>query len=344
MYRCPKSHVPLISDGGKLVDADRQVSYEIVDGVANFLRSETVPAATLERLAAINRKARETSYLHAIDELNGGDEGASQYITDSSRHGYVDLLNLSKADRVLEIGCSMGQCTSAIARRCAEVWAMDIVQAQAEFTSIRCAQDGLTNVHAVAGGDDASLPFEDSVFDVVVMNLVLEWCGSRSTEDHQVVQRRMLEEISRVLRPGGRAWISTKNRYSMRLLLGGGDEHMRGIRFGSALPRWIGRRMLAGRGVARPDGYLYSNRGLELLIRSCGFDRADAYWAVPDPRHPVTFLAASARSVRIGRKHLRCPQGPGRWVSRAIAAMPSALVKHVAAGNCFVATKGKPEH
>jgi len=159
---------------------------------------------------------------------------------------------------VLEIGCSLGQCTSILAKRAAEVWAIDVVRGQAEFTLVRCRQEGSSNVHVAAGGEDGRLPYRDGCFDVVILNLVLEWCGSRSSEDHVVVQRRMLAEIARVLRPGGCAWISTKNRFAMRLLLGGRDEHMSGMRFGSALPGWLaGGRW---RGVVRRGPTVASTR------------------------------------------------------------------------------------
>ncbi len=339
MYQCPESGAHLEESDGRLVDSRNKHSYLIKNGVADFRRTETVSTTDAERLSVLNRVATETSYIEAITQQSGGDPAAAVYITDSTRHAYIDLLEISANDRVLEIGCSMGQCTADLANRCRELWAIDVVLGQAEFTLIRCSQEGHSNVHAASGGEDARLPYRDGVFDVVVLNLVLEWCGSRSSEHHQTIQRRMLSEISRVLRPGGRAWISTKNLYAMRLLTGGGDEHMLGIPFGSALPRWMGQLALAMKGSNRSQGRLYSHNALEKMIRSCGFDSTRAYWAVPDPRHPKVFMSADARSVREGRQGLTCPQGPGRWVSRAMSAVPAGLVKHVAAGNCFVATK-----
>src|SRR2546421_11300747 len=58
-------------------------------------------------------------------------------------------------------------------------------------------------------------------------------------------QHRMLSEICRVLKPCGIVQLNTKNGFSYRLIIGGRDEHCHGMRFGSALPRWLLRRFTA---------------------------------------------------------------------------------------------------
>lgn len=49
-------------------------------------------------------------------------------------------------------------------------------------------------------GDAQSLPFADNTFDLVVSSLTLQWCQA---------PERFFAGLYRVLKPGGRAWIST---------------------------------------------------------------------------------------------------------------------------------------
>ena len=143
---------------------------------------------------------------------------------------------------ILEIGPGLGQFTAALARRSRHVHALEVVPEQAEFALIRARQEGARNVSVAIGGDDCRLPYRNDVFDGIVLNLVFEWCGSRNdSESHAKAQTRLLQEMARVLRPGGFLYLATKNRFALRLLLGGTDEHMSNMRFGSALPRRLGR-------------------------------------------------------------------------------------------------------
>lgn len=339
MHRCPRTGQALEISAGRLASPDGDVSYELHHEVAVFQQTGVEDPSDAARLDRLNDRARKVGYLNAIAEAQRAGESLMHYVVGPDRHAYVDLLSIDQDSRVLEIGCSLGQCTTLLARRAGEVHAMDVVRGQAEFTLLRCREDGLTNVRVAAGGEDARLPYQDGTFDVVVLNLVLEWCGSRSVEEHRVVQRRMLSEISRVLKPGGRAWISTKNRYSIRLLLGGRDEHISKIRFGSALPRWMGRLGLMLCGRRRSEGHLHSHRSLRSLILRSGFDSTEAYWAIPDMRHPLRYVRADAGSIQLAREEHGLRLCSGRLASWLMAVLPAWLVPHVAPGNCFVARK-----
>ncbi|HWJ39465.1 MAG TPA: methyltransferase domain-containing protein, partial [Sphingomicrobium sp.] len=136
----------------------------------------------------------------------------------------------------------------------------------------------MTNVNVATGGGDCRLPYENGAFDFVVLNLVLECCATGIDEPHELGQARLLREIRRVLRPGGQLYVATKNRFALRYLLGKPDEHYHNMRFGSALPRPLADR-LHGR---RSRGRLYSWRGLGRLLRECGFEIEQSWWAAPE--------------------------------------------------------------
>ncbi len=155
------------------------------------------------------------------------------------------------------VGRAFAGFTAEIRRRAGRVYGLEVVQAQAEFAAERCSQEGLDEVYLACGGDDCRLPYEDGSFDVVILSLVLEWCASqRGEEPAEVVQQRMLSECHRVLREGGTFYVSTKNRYALRLLLGKPDEHAWETPFGSALPRWLLGLVLKLRGKPGPTSRL----------------------------------------------------------------------------------------
>jgi len=191
--------------------------------------------------------ARKKNWRQALKEVYG-DGAFVDYVVNESRLSLIPVLPLDPSLSILEIGPGFGQMTVELSKRVATLDAIEADLGQARFCKIRAKQEGCHNVQIVAAGEAGILPFGDCSFDGVVMNLVLEWCGIRETDHtHEDVQKQYLSEIERVLVPGGFFFVSTKNRYSLRLLTGGRDEHMSNLPFGSALPRWIGHLLTSGR-------------------------------------------------------------------------------------------------
>lgn len=110
----------------------------------------------------------------------------------------LDTLPLTGA-RVLELGCGRAEKTRALVEggRPASVLALEVDAVQ---HARNLAITDLPGVTFQAGGAEA-IPAADGTFDVVVMFKSLH---------HVPVAHmgRALDEIARVLRPGGRAWIS----------------------------------------------------------------------------------------------------------------------------------------
>lgn len=104
-----------------------------------------------------------------------------------------------KGRRVLELGCGRAEKTRALAQTQlpAEVVAMEVDIRQHEKN---LQQEAIPGVTFVFGGAE-SIPYPDASFDCVMMFKSL----------HHVPQEHMglaLQEIRRVLKPGGSAWIS----------------------------------------------------------------------------------------------------------------------------------------
>jgi SAM-dependent methyltransferase len=257
--------------------------------------------------------------------------GAAEYLTDPRRANFLDLLPLEEAD-VLEIGPGFGQFTDKIARAARSVEALEVDADQAEFMREKLQQEGITNTKVTIGGSDCCLPYDDRSFDLVVLNLVFEWCAIRLTEPHEHAQLRLLREIARVLRPGGRLYLCTKNRFALRYLMGQRDEHYHGMRFGSALPRRLADRIHG----TRSRGRLYSWLGLRQLLQQSGFQVEQSWWAAPEMRFPDEMIPTDPKSIRAARRR-GLQQGHGRVERLIMSIMPAWLVKHVTPGLCFLA-------
>ena len=309
--------------------------------LANFLTLPPVEDGTTRaRLEKLNALARAgMSWKSALAATQ--DPDLLNYVVDARRAAFVDLLPIGPQHDLLEIGPGLGQFTATLARRCRHLDALEVVPEQAEFTAIRSEQEGVGNVRVTIGGDDCRLPYADKAFDGVVLNLVFEWCGSRlESEPHQQAQMRLLGEIARVLRPGGFLYLGTKNRFAMRLLLGGSDEHLFNVRFGSALPRPLAAWLLKRSGHARPMGMLHSHGALAALLRGTGFVALRSFWAVPEMRFPTAYVPVDAASIRAARGQREFVQGEGRKVGWLMRFVPAACVRHVMPGLAFLAIKG----
>jgi hypothetical protein len=102
--------------------------------------------------------------------------------------------------KVLDVACGEGYGSALIARRAAHVTGVDIAPAAIAHARARYAT--LPNLEFRAA-DCAALPFEDATFDVVV---------SFETLEHIAAQDAFLDEMRRVLRPGGFIVLSCPNK------------------------------------------------------------------------------------------------------------------------------------
>lgn len=273
--------------------------------------------------------ARDIGWREAIAQQFG----TAEYLTDDRRAAFLDLLPIEGSE-VLEIGPGFGQFTDKIAKRAKRVEALEVDAVQADFMRERLRQENITNTCVTTGGSDCTLPYEDSSFDLVILNLVFEWCATRLDEPHEEAQRRLLREIRRVLKPGGKLYLATKNRFAVRYLIGKPDEHFHDMRFGSALPRWLADR-LHGR---RSRGRLYSWRGLSKLLRECGLEVERSWWAAPEMRFPEAMVPVDASSVRAARR-LGLRHGQSRSERFLLRMVPATLVKHFSPGLSFLARR-----
>jgi ubiquinone/menaquinone biosynthesis C-methylase UbiE len=118
--------------------------------------------------------------------------------TDDNVHArFQAALNNAGSGALLDVACGPGVVTAALAPRAASIVAFDATEQMLERAKARCAKAGLHNVK-FSRGNAEDLPFGDAQFDGVVTRLAVH---------HFANPQRALDEIFRVLRPGGTAVI-----------------------------------------------------------------------------------------------------------------------------------------
>jgi SAM-dependent methyltransferase len=197
-------------------------------------------------------------------------------------------------ESMLDLGCDAGGRTEWIAKQVGArtMHGLEIAADRAEIAASRGVRVSVSDLSQL-------FPYEDETFDLVVSNQVIE---------HVVDTDNFVREAYRVLKPGGRAVISTENLASWHnvasLVLGWQPFSLTNI---SEAAMAVGNPLGVHRGEAgEARGHLrvFAYRGLRELFGLHGFAVTDVlgagYYPLPnkfarlDPRH-AAFIAVGAR-------------------------------------------------
>ena len=208
-----------------------------------------------------------------------------------------NIVRLARSDpppeSLLDLGCDAGGRTEWIANR-VNARTMHGLEIAAERAEIAASRD----VSVTVGDLSEPFPYEDRTFDLVVSNQVIE---------HVVDTDNFVREAHRVLKPGGRAVISTENLASWHnvasLVLGWQPFSLTNV---SDAAMAVGNPLGVHRGeVGEVRGHLrvFAYRGLRELFGLHGFSVTDVlgagYYPLPskfarlDPRH-AAFITVGA--------------------------------------------------
>ena len=111
-------------------------------------------------------------------------------------------------ERLLEIGLGYGTISQILAARGFDYYGLDIARGPVEMVRFRLAELGVPNPAArVRAGSVLGLDHPDESFDQVVTIGCLHHTGDLP---------RAVDQVRRVLRPGGRALVMVYNRHSFR--------------------------------------------------------------------------------------------------------------------------------
>ncbi|GAA2344392.1 class I SAM-dependent methyltransferase [Streptomyces kunmingensis] len=184
---------------------------------------------------------------------------------------------------VLDVGCGDGSAAAITARRLPghHLIGVDWSQNALRRAAIR--------VPEVVRGEltDHGLPFRDSAADAVLLSEVIE---------HLVDPDTALDELRRVLRPGGHLMLSTPNLaawYNRALLLAGVQPVFSEVSL----------RAIHGRPGTEVVGHLrlYTRRALCAFVAAAGFEivrvTGAPFHGVPRPLRPLDRVACAAPSL-----------------------------------------------
>lgn len=136
-------------------------------------------------------------------------------------HVALGKLPLLEGRSLLEVGCGRGDFAIELALRKARVSCCDFSEAAIEIAKERAAASGVT-IDAIAC-DAEQLAFPDNAFDYTLSCEVLE---------HVPNPKKMLAELYRVTRPGGRCLVTTES-YLNGMLLAWAKSYITGKPFNS---------------------------------------------------------------------------------------------------------------
>jgi demethylmenaquinone methyltransferase/2-methoxy-6-polyprenyl-1,4-benzoquinol methylase len=132
------------------------------------------------------------------------------------RNRALELLGIERGKIVLEIGFGTGHCLKKIAELVGEegkVYGIDISSGMLEVSKRRLQKAGLLDRVELYCGDASKLPYEDNKFDAVFMSFTLELFDTPEIP-------KVLNEIKKVLKPGGRLGVVSMSKEGGGLLMG----------------------------------------------------------------------------------------------------------------------------
>jgi ubiquinone/menaquinone biosynthesis C-methylase UbiE len=131
-------------------------------------------------------------------EIAGGD--TAQPIAMAKRLAVIERHLQPPAKRFLDGGCGAGEYVLALSDR----FGLDANGVEFDQAKVRQAQAKAALQNRVQHGDLQALQFAADTWDYVMLNEVLE---------HVPDDRRALDEVHRILKPGGRLFIFSPNRW-----------------------------------------------------------------------------------------------------------------------------------
>jgi ubiquinone/menaquinone biosynthesis C-methylase UbiE len=154
---------------------------------------------------------------HVVDwPITSRDPGSRAFFAETEAYRFEKLDYLDRVvdyaghsgEDVLDVGCGLGNDTARFAVGGARVTGIDIAPRAIELARANFAQRRLEGSFLLMDGE--AMSFADASFDFVYCHTVLHFTPH---------PERMIQEIHRVLKPGGRALLMAVNRRSwMRLM------------------------------------------------------------------------------------------------------------------------------
>lgn len=235
------------------------------------------------------------------DILNKGGKRHSSYVMSEWRYlGLIEFVRRHVRDGerqcAVDLGCGAGVVSRGLARHFEQVVGVDVNPDNIELARTIAQDAGIENA-AYRQAHATELPLENDSVDLVVVNGVLEWVGVNDTgDDPRRLQRQVLREVGRVLRPSGVLYLAIENRWHPRTLLR--DPHS-GLRWVNAMPRPLANAF-SKRWANRPfQTWIYGWRSLRQLVAEAGFSGSDPFIPFTGYQFPMFYVDARSRQAAL---------------------------------------------
>lgn len=324
ILKCPNcaTQIPMVLQGSEMLCGQCHTRYPVADGIPLMLgpashnamkegmiafwgggwkkrTKEDISTATKEQFL------QELGVIRLLLSLEGAEQTQEMV-----------SLNLS-AKRVLEIGCGQGTSSVLFALEGAQIFASDLTEDAVKITNNKFQLLGLDNNHVVQA-DAEHLPFRDGIFDVIFSSGVLH---------HTPDTKKAVDEIFRVLKPGGSAVVMLYAKWSFQyfihlllvrgILLGGLFRHGR---------NWLGYVTEANwyteEKQLNPLTKVYSGQQMRRLFRNFQIISLRKHSFNWSDLFPGIYHIYKRHKVRVGNVDVTVPSGLerviGRWAGFAL--------------------------
>ena len=164
--------------------------------------------------------------------------------------------------RVLDVGCGDAGVAIAFAEAGAETFGIEPFEPSVERGRVRAEEHGVRVDLRTGVGE--SLPYPDASFDVVSLDNVLE---------HVQDRERTLDEIHRVLRPGGILYLVTPKPFALHSLVSDPHYGLAGlVLMPRPLQKWYFERVRGGGEDSYGVGWIPTRRWVASRLRRRGFE------------------------------------------------------------------------
>jgi len=339
VLQCPSCHaIDLISKDGEISCRECHSIYHIVDGIPQMVSPVKISSLKKEMIdfwgGGWTKRVQEDASIVSKERFLQ-EFGAMQLLQKIIGVKEIQAMESLKllGKRVLEIGCGVGSSSIAFALDGAEVIASDLTKEAVTITAKKFRMLGIDG--CVVQADAEHLPFRDSVFDVVFSSGVLH---------HTPDTQKAVDEIFRVVKPGGSAVVMLYAKWSGLYLIG--LLLVRGILLGGivryGLRDWLGHltEVAWHRGSKRlnPLTKVYSGRQMKNMFKKFNiinlwkhsFNWADIF--------PGIYRIIPRRKIKLGDTRLVIPSVLevvlGRWAGFSLVVHAKKLASVEAQGLC----------
>jgi SAM-dependent methyltransferase len=196
--KCPISRARLeLSERGDRLLSSTGKSYDIVDGIPIMLTDEVLS----QEFDYVRHYAIDADLFDYFEQRTGGTEHDERRV----RENVIRMID-SRVHTILDAGCGKAWLAKEMTTQSKHVVSLDV--------SINNPRKALqlypSQFHSAVVADACRLPFDDSTFDCVVSSEVIE---------HSPAPQNMIEELIRVLNPGGKLIVTTPYKENLRYSL-----------------------------------------------------------------------------------------------------------------------------